>query len=66
MTTKLKIDSIVAKMKEGVKQVKAEAKSKPTFNPVIKPTDTIRVRDMRQDAMDGGSHGSEIFKEGQV
>lgn len=63
MAQKLKIDKIVEKMKEGIKEVKA----KTPFNPAIKPNQKIeptgpKIRDMRQEAMEQGSHGaSEYF-----
>lgn len=52
---KLDVSKIVEKLKEGVKQAK-----KPAFNPVIKSGP--RERDMRQEAIDLGSHGAkEMF-----
>lgn len=60
---KLKIDDIVAKMKEGVKGLTPK---KPQGTPVVaKPvqptTSGIRVRDMRQEAREQGSHGAEEY-----
>lgn len=55
---KLELNKIVEKLKEGAKEAKKA--SKTPFNPVI-PTGP-RVRDMRQEAMDMGSHGAkEMF-----
>ena len=51
---KLDINKIVDKLKEGAKQVKP----KTPFNPVIK---THKERDMRQEAMDMGSHGAKEY-----
>ena len=62
MVQKLKVDKIVEAMKIAAK----EAKSKTPFNPAIKSNDIkgINVRDMRQEAMEQGSHGaSEYFGE---
>lgn len=57
MVQKLKVDKIVEKMKEAIKEVKKEKKP---FNPVIKIGP--QERDMRQEAMDMGSHGAkDIF-----
>ena len=59
---KLDVNKIVEKLKEGVKQAK-NPESKTPFNPVIK---THRERDMRQEAMDMGSHGAkEYFGDGK-
>ena len=65
MTTKLNINKIVEKMKEGVKEAKkAEKAPKTAFNPVIKTGP--RERDMRQEAREMGAHGaSEFFPEHQ-
>ena len=52
---KLDINRIVEKLKEGTKQ----AKPKEPFNPAIKSE--IRIRDMRQEAMDQGSHGAKEY-----
>lgn len=53
---KLELNKIVEKLKEGTKEVKPKpkAETKLTF-------DNHRVRDMRQEAMDMGSHGSKEF-----
>ena len=57
MTTKFKPKDIVSAMKKAIKDVPKVADSKPTH----------RERDMRQEAVDMGSHGAaEYFKEGQV
>lgn len=53
---KLDISKIVEKLKEGTKEAK---KIKTPFNPAIKPTH--RERDMRQEAMDMGSHGAKEY-----
>ena len=63
MTTKLKINNILDKLKEGIKQAKKPKQEKE----LIPPPGSIRVRDMRQEAMDQGAHGAgEYFKENQV
>ena len=61
VTTKIDVKKIVEKMKEGVKLAKPKAsQSKTPFNPVIKVSH--RERDMRQDAIDMGSHSAkELF-----
>ena len=59
MTTKLNIKHIVASMKAGIKSAPKVAETKKT---VIKPSH--RERDMRQEAIDIGSHkAKEIFGE---
>lgn len=59
MTTKIKVDTIVEAMKKAAKEAKKPV-SKTPFNPVIKTGP--RERDMRQEAMDMGSHGAkEMF-----
>ena len=55
---KLKIDQIVNGMKEGLKEAKTEAKKAPAQTPQVKPGG-VRVRDMRQEARELGSHGAE-------
>lgn len=57
MTTKLNVKKVIEVMKEAAKTAKATPK--PPFNPVIKPTH--RERDMRQDAIDGGSHQAKEY-----
>jgi len=57
MTTKLNIKNIVSKMKEGIKAAKPVADIK---KPVI-PAKTHRERDMRQEAIDMGSHQAKEF-----
>ena len=64
-SNKLDVQAIISSLKEGVKQVKVEKGKTVLFNPSIKPSGT-KIRDMRQEAMDLGSHGSDVFKEGQV
>ena len=54
---KLKINDIIAKMKEGVKTL---APKKPEA-PLAKPSSGIRERDMRQEARELGSHGAEEY-----
>jgi len=61
MTSKIKTDKIVEAMKAAAKIAKAKPVNK-VFNPVIKPSH--RERDMRQEAIDMGSHGAkEYFSE---
>lgn len=65
---RMQTDKIVEAMKQAAKATKKPVSKEPVkpFNPVIKP-EGIKVRDMRQEAMDQGSHGAkEFFKEGQV
>lgn len=61
MVSKLKVDSIVQKFKDAVKVTKGV---KPT--PEVQQKGSVRVRDMRQESMDMGAHGADIFKDGQV
>ena len=65
MTSKINPKKIVEAMKEAAKLAKSKPPVKPEVKPVAQPQG-IRVRDMRQEAMDLGAHGSEAFKEGQV
>ena len=56
---KLKINDIIAKMKEGAKS--ATPKKAEGTPMVTKPSGGIRIRDMRQEAREQGSHGSEEY-----
>jgi len=62
------IKKIIAKIKSGVKEDKVVNKIKTVepkfpFNPPFKPQvkSPIRERDMRQEAMDMGAHGSKEY-----
>ncbi len=52
-------DDIVSSMKKAMKEHSKLVKPKTSFNPVMKPTH--RERDMRQEAIDMGSHGAKEF-----
>ena len=65
MTSKINPKKIVEAMKEAAKLAKAKKPEPKVESKPVAPPSGIRVRDMRQEAMDLGSHGSEAFKEGQ-
>lgn len=57
------IGKLIKAIKQGVKQDKGP---KPKVAPKDKPTiNTFRVRDMRQESMDLGSHGARDYFGGQ-
>ena len=56
---KLDINKIVEKMKEGVKGAKVAPKESPNISKVKDAG--VRVRDMRQEAMDLGAHSARDY-----
>lgn len=56
---KLDINKIVEKMKEGTKGMNAAPKESPNISKV--KDGGVRVRDMRQEAMDLGAHSAKDY-----